>query len=242
MTKLSPQAAAVLEELKSKGTEKTRITYARHGHALERTLGVSVADMKPIAKKLKGRQEVALELYDTGLMDAMYLAGMVADGAKMSEAQLHAWARGADGFSLISDHTVPWVTVEHPKSRELAMEWIGSPGEFLAGSGWCTYSGLVATLPDERLDLKEIQKLLDTIVRDIHTAQNHVKQKMNSFVISVGIYVEPLSLQAKAAARKIGTVTADVGDTACEVPLALAYIAKTEAAGRAGRKRKTIRC
>jgi hypothetical protein len=97
-------------------------------------------------------------------------------------------------------------------------------------------------VPDERLDLKEVQKLLDTAVHDIHTAQNHVKQKMNSFVISVGIYVPALSAKAKAAARKIGTVTADMGDTACEVPLALAYIEKTEAAGRAGKKRKTIRC
>jgi 3-methyladenine DNA glycosylase AlkD len=242
MHHLSPQAAAVVAEMKSKGTEKTRITFARHGHPQERTLGVSVADMKPIAKKLKGQQAIAYELYDTGLMEPMYLAGMVADGAKMTEAQLHAWARGADGLSMISDYTVPWVTVEHAKSRELATEWIGSPGEFLAGSGWCTYSGLVATVPDDSLDLKEIQKLLDTAVHDIHAAQNHLKQKMNSFVISVGIYVGPLSAKAKAAARKIGMVTADVGDTACEVPLALAYIEKAEAAGRAGKKRKTIRC
>jgi hypothetical protein len=34
----------------------------------------------------------------------------------------------------------------------------------------------------------------------------------------------------------------DVGDTACTVPLATAYIEKIEAAGRVGQKRKTIRC
>ena len=103
MIDLSPRAAAVLAEMKSKGTEKTRITYARHGHAMERTLGVSVADMKSIAKKLKGQQAIACELYDTGFMEAMYLAGMVANGAKMAEEQLHAWAKGADGLSMISD-------------------------------------------------------------------------------------------------------------------------------------------
>jgi hypothetical protein len=32
-----------------------------------------------------------------------------------------------------------------------------------------------------------------------------------------------------------------MGDTACEVPLATAYIEKMEAAGKAGKK-KTIRC
>jgi len=51
-----------------------------------------------------------------------------------------------------------------------------------------------------------------------------------------------LSNKAKAAAHKIGAVTVDMGDTACEVPLATAYIEKMEAAGKAGKKRKTIRC
>lgn len=243
MTKdLSAQAAAVLAELKSKGNEKTRITYARHGHAVDRTLGVSVADMKPIAKQLKGQQATALELYDTGIMEAMYLAGMVANGAEMTEAQLHSWAKGADGLSMISDYTVPWVTVEHSKGRELAMDWIGSTGEFLASSGWRTYAGLVTTVPDGHLDMAEIKALLNAIATSIHTAQNRVKLTMNSFLIAVGSYVEPLSAEARAAAHRIGEVRADMGDTACEVPLAIAYIEKAEATGKLGKKRKTIRC
>jgi len=235
-------AAAILAELKSKGNEKTRATYARHGHALERTLGVSVADLKPIAIKLKGHEEIAYELYDSGLMEAMYLAGIVADGAKMTEARLHTWAKGADGLSMISDYTVPWVTMEHAKGRELALAWIASGGEFLAASGWRTYSGLVTTVPDERLDLREIETLLDRISQEIHTAPNRVKLTMNSFVIAAGSYVVPLSAEAKATARKIGPVKADMGDTACEVPAAIAYIEKMETAGKLGKKRKTMRC
>ena len=65
---------------------------------------------------------------------------------------------------------------------------------------------------------------------------------MNGFVIAVGGYVKPLSKQAKASARQIDAVSVDVGDTASNVPLATAYIEKMEAAGRAGKKRKTIRC
>ena len=70
----------ILAELKKKGTEKTRATYARHGMRPDRVFGVSVADLKVIAKEIKGQQALALELYNTGYMDAMYLAGMVADG------------------------------------------------------------------------------------------------------------------------------------------------------------------
>jgi hypothetical protein len=54
--------------------------------------------------------------------------------------------------------------------------------------------------------------------------------------------VKPLLKQAKAAAKQIGTVSVDVGNTACNVPFATAYIEKIEAAGRVGQKRKTIRC
>jgi hypothetical protein len=65
---------------------------------------------------------------------------------------------------------------------------------------------------------------------------------MNGFVIAVGTYVKPLLKEAKAAARQIGEVSVDVGETACNVPLATAYIEKSEAAGSVGKKRKTIRC
>ncbi|MBI3465809.1 MAG: hypothetical protein HY000_22560 [Planctomycetes bacterium] len=65
---------------------------------------------------------------------------------------------------------------------------------------------------------------------------------MNSFVIAVGSYVKPLLNEAKAAAKKIGMVSVDMGDTACKVPLATEYIEKVVKAGRVGRKRKTIKC
>jgi hypothetical protein len=65
---------------------------------------------------------------------------------------------------------------------------------------------------------------------------------MNGFVIAVGSYVAPLLKQAKAAAQEIGPLSIDMGDTSCKVPLASAYIAKVEDAGRVGNKRKTIGC
>ena len=65
---------------------------------------------------------------------------------------------------------------------------------------------------------------------------------MNGFVISVGSYVTPLLPLAKATAARIGKVSIDMGDTACEVPLATVSIEKMEASGKQGQKRKTIRC
>jgi hypothetical protein len=209
---------------------------------LELVYGVSVADLKIVARTIKGQQALGCELYATGIMDAMYLAGMVAEGAQMTEAQLNQWADAAANLQMISEYTVPWVTVENPHARELALSWIQSKKEHVVTSGWTAYSGLLATQPDDALDLAEIEGLLNTVVKSITTAPNRVRYTMNGFVIAVGSYVKPLLKQAKAAARQVGAVTVDVGDTACKVPLATAYIEKLEAAGRTGQKRKTIRC
>ncbi len=234
--------ASIMSELKRKGKESTRKIYARHGMATENMYGVSVADLKTIAKTIKGQQALACELYATGNMDAMYLAGMVADGSKMTAKELNAWAEGAANLQMIAEHTVPWVTVENAQGRELALQWMKSKKERVACSGWCTYAGLLATKPDDALDLAEIKGLLGRVVKEIKGAQNRVRYTMNGFVIAVGIYVKPLSKQAKAAARQIGLVSVDVGDTACDVPVATDRIEKIEATGRAGQKRKTIRC
>jgi len=236
-----PTAATVLADLKSRATEQTRRTYIRHGHPPDQTLGVSNADMKLIAKTIKKQQALACELYDTGIFEARYLAGMVADGAQLTTKQLQKWADAAAGMPMVSEFTIPWVTLENPAARTLALEWIASKKEHVASAGWGTYSGLVITTPDDALDLPEIESLLKSIPTKIKTAPNRVKSKMNSFVICIGTYVAPLYNQALAIAKQLGVVAVDVGDTDCEVPVATERIARNHASGRIA-KRKTIRC
>ena len=230
----------VMKELKKKGSEQTRNTFARHG-APKDMYGVKVADLKVIAKKIKGDQELACELYETGNSDAMYLAGIVADGSQMTKKQLETWAREAS-WHMLSEYTVPGVAHENQHARELAKKWINSKKELVASAGWNTYAGILATTADEDLDLAEIKSLLKRIEKDIDKAPNRVRYTMNGFVIAVGTYVKPLLKQAKATAKKIGTVSVEMGTTSCKVPLATEYIAKVESAGRVGKKRKTIKC
>ena len=74
-----------------------------------------MADLKVIAKKIKGQQALACELYATGNMDAMYLAGLVANGAQMTAKQLNEWAESAEALQIIAEYTVPSVAVENRK-------------------------------------------------------------------------------------------------------------------------------
>ena len=64
-------AASIMAELKKKGSAPTQKTYARHGMASENTFGVSIADLKGIAKTIRGKQALACELYETGKMEAI---------------------------------------------------------------------------------------------------------------------------------------------------------------------------
>jgi hypothetical protein len=237
-----PRLSSIMTDLKKKGTAQTRKIYSRHGMDPDRVLGVSIADLKVIAKSVKGQQALAQELYATGTMEAMYLACLVADGARLSREQLNEWVEWAAGLQTISEYSVPWVTVDRPDARVVALEWMRSKEAHIAAAGWNTYSGLVSVLPDEVLDFAEIQSLLDTVVEEIGSAPNRVRCTMNGFVISVGGYVKPILKQAKAAAGKIGAVQVDVGDTECKIPLALEYIEKIEGRGSVGKKRKTVRC
>src|ERR1700709_553151 len=106
--------ATILADLRSRATEQTRRTYIRHGHPADQTLGVSSADMKLIAKTIKKQQALACELYDTGIFEARYLAGRVADGAQLTTKQLHKWAAAAANMPMVSEFTIPWVTLENP--------------------------------------------------------------------------------------------------------------------------------
>ena len=230
----------VMAELKKKGSAQTRKIFANHG-APESMFGVKVGDLKTIAKKIKGNHELALELYDTGNSDAMYLAGIIADGSLMTKTQLNRWAKNASWY-MVAEYSVPGVAHMHPDAASIAKKWINAKAPHVASAGWSTYVGVVATRDDDELDLDEIESLLTKVEDEIEGAKNRVRYTMNGYVIGVGTYVKPLLKRAKSTAKKIGKVEVDMGGTACKVPLATDYIAKIEKMKRVGKKRKTIKC
>ena len=233
-------AQSILEELKALGSESTARTLKRHG-AQDPCYGVKVGDLQKIRKRLKTDYQLALDLYDTGVYDAMYLAGLIADDARMTKAQLRKWARQAYGASLAGS-TVPWVATGSPHGPALAQEWIDSKDERIAALGWCTLNSIMSVVADEDLDIAGLKKQLRHVAKVIHKSPNAVREAMNGFVIGAGCFVEPLHDLALEVAEKIGEVTVDHGDTACKTPFAPDYIRKVAKMGRVGRKKKTAKC
>jgi 3-methyladenine DNA glycosylase AlkD len=214
----------VLSELDSLGSEQTRKTYRRHG-AGDNVYGVSYANFKVLAKRIKTDHDLAMRLWASGNYDARILATMVADPRAMTEEQIESWAGDLDCYALTG--ALAGLVAKTPYARSIMEKWAQSDEEWRGSAGWQLLGALAEhddTLPDDFFE-----RYLETIERDIHTRKNRVRYSMNSALIAIGVRNPALQERAIVAARKVGTVDVDHGDTSCRTPAAEAYILKTAA-------------
>jgi 3-methyladenine DNA glycosylase AlkD len=234
-------AEEILQEMRPLGKESYKRMLCRNHGVKEPCFGVPIGELKKFQKRIKKDYRLALDLYATGNYDAMYLAGLIADDARMTKQDLQGWVAKADGGALAGT-TVPSVAAGSPHGLEMAMKWIDAKQNVTAAAGWATLSALVSVKDDEVLDLKELKRLLSRVEKTIHQAPDAVRYQMNAFVIAVGCFVSPLTSDALQIAEKIGQVTADLGPNSCQVPDAADYIRKVEKRGTIGKKRKSAKC
>jgi len=233
-------AKEILTELKPLGSDSYKKVIFNHG-VKEPCFGVKVSDLQKIVKRIKVDYQLALDLYATGNYDAMYLAGLIADDARMTKKDLNLWVAQAYCKPLLGA-TVPWVAAGSPHGWEIALEWIDAKTANTAAAGWATLGSLVSIKDDADLDLAALKQLLARVQKTIHQAPNEARSQMNLFIIAVGSYVKSLTATAVQTGEKVGPVTVDVGNTACQVPFAPDSIAKVEKRGSIGKKRKSAKC
>src|SRR5262245_13998239 len=236
----SPTAKEVVEELRPLGTEGYRKVLRNHGIP-DPVFGVKVEDLKKVQKRVKKVYQLALDLYDTGIYDARYLAGLVADETKMTEMDLRSW-RATANCAAVREYVVARVAAETGHGRELALEWIDSADAGAATAGWSTLGRLVSITDDADLDLDELKRLLARVQESIRVQPNRVREAMNGFVIAAGSFVRGLTALAIRTGKAIGPVEVDMGNTACQVPFAPDYVQKVKQRGAVGKKRKSTRC
>lgn len=230
----------IIQKLEELGSEQIKNIYINHG-AKEPCFGVKTADLKKLVKYVKKDHELALKLYDSGIYEAMYLAGLSVNPKLMTKETLQEWVKKAYCYNL-AEYSVAQVAAESNYALELIREWLDAGEEMIAVAGWSGYSNYLSITSNEELDISEIRGLLDKVKDTIHGERNRVRYVMNSFVISAGSYIPELTEEAKQVGESIGKVHVDVGNTACKVPLAVEYIEKVESKDRVGLKRKTCIC
>jgi 3-methyladenine DNA glycosylase AlkD len=233
-------AKEVLAELRPLGSDGYKRVIFKHG-VKEPCFGVKIEELKKIQKRVKMDYALANDLFATGVYDAQYLAGLIADDAKMTKADLQRWLDSAN-CDAIAGFAVAWVAAGSPHGPDAALKWIDSKDDTTSATGWATLASIVSIKEDAELDLALLKNLLQRVEKAIHSAPNRTRYQMNVFVIALGCHVASLTKAALDAGARIGKVTCDMGDTACQVPSIPDYIRKVQTRGTIGKKRKSAKC
>lgn len=207
--------------LEKAGSEQTRKTYRRHG-AEDPMFGVSFATLKTLVKEIGVDHDLAIALWDTGNHDARTLAVKIADPVRVTAAELDRWA--AASRARMCGGYAAMLAAESPHGAAKAREWSSSSDPKLRAVGWmlCGQLSNADEKGSEDASLKQIEKVEKTI----HGASNAERDAMNMALITIGGRSAALRKAATAAAKRIGKVEVDHGDTACKTPDAASYIEK----------------
>jgi len=217
-------ANEVMRELQTLGTEQNRKIYRRHGVG-ENMFGLSYANLGALKKKIKTDHALAEALWASGNHDARVLATMIADPAQMTDRDLEAWARDLDNYVIVDNFV--GLAAKTAFVRKKADKWSKSKDEWIGRAGWHLIGQLAMHDPD--LPDDDFEAHLAVIERDVHTRKNRVREAMNNTLIAIGIRNAALQKKAIAAAKRIGAVDVDHGETGCKTPDAVPYILKAAA-------------
>ena len=124
------EAREVLAWLERTGTKKTRDGMARYGIVAPRAFGVTVGALRACARRLGQDHALAARLWKSGWYEARMLATMVDDPARVTAAQMEAWARDFDNWAICD--TACFVLFDRsPLAWARAKKWASSPREFV---------------------------------------------------------------------------------------------------------------
>ncbi len=211
-----------MSALEAAGSAQTRKTYARHG-ATGPMFGVSFATLKTMRKQIGIDHELALALWDTGNVDACNLAVKVVDPARMSSADLDRWA-GTPSARMFSTY-VAYLAAEGPHAHKKCETWLTARKETVRSVGWSLVAALA--MLDEVLPDAWFATRLAEIEVSIHESPNAQRSAMLHALIAIGCRSAALRKSVTAAAKRIGKVEIDHGDTACKTPDVVPTLEKT---------------
>ena len=95
------QAAEVMALLRDHASADARALLGpRYGSPVDNALGVSMADMKRLARPLGRDHALAADLWATGVYEARVVAGLVDDPAAVTVEQLDSWCADFDSWAI----------------------------------------------------------------------------------------------------------------------------------------------
>lgn len=207
-----------LKQLKALGDAKVRAQNAKSG-AGDNQFGVSLGDIRALAKKIKTNHALALSLWDTENADAQFLATLLIEPKKLSAKDMDRMVRSIS-FSRVADWLISYVVRQHSDKEALRQKWMVDDNRWAARAGWDLTCERVAKNPDG-LDLPA---LLSRIESELAGAAPEVQWTMNNSLATIGIHTQKLRKRAIDIGEKIGLYRDWPVSKGCTPPFAPIWI------------------
>lgn len=189
-----------LNKLKAKANPNNVGGMARYGMTAERRLGVSVPDMRRIAKELGKDHELALELWKTEIPEARIVASMIGEPEKLTENQMEEWVEGIDSWD-VCDQVCMNLFEKTPIAWKKILEWSEREEEFVKRAAFA----LAACIAWHMKEVEDVEfvKLLPVLKRGATDDRNFVKKAVSWALRNIGKRNLNLNRAAIKAAKEI---------------------------------------
>ncbi|MBT2132744.1 DNA alkylation repair protein [Croceibacterium sp. LX-88] len=207
-----------LARLEALGSERVRELNSKRGVTGDQ-YGVMMGDIRKLADEIKSDHSLALELWDTRILEARLLAVLLIKPKELSGAALNQLVR-ANRQLPVSDWLNSYVVKVHPEKEDLRQRWMESDHPMAARAGWSLTAERVAKKPDG-LDLA---RLLDRIEAEMATADPEPQWTMNNTLAAIGINHPQHRERALAIGEALGVYRDYPTSAGCTSPFAPAWI------------------
>jgi len=215
-------AKEILTTLEQLGKPQTAAIYKRHGSG-DNVFGVLTPHMAKLQKQIKNDHTLAMALWKTGNAEARVLALHAADPAKVTRADADVFVK--DGPVRFVGSYLSALLARSPIAENTMRAWMRSADESFREMGYGLLSARLRQDADSVSDA-DAGAIVATIEKDIHRSPNWARYSMNSALIAIGVFKPALRKKAIEAAKRIGHVDVNHGETNCKTPDAASYIDK----------------
>jgi 3-methyladenine DNA glycosylase AlkD len=193
-------SSRLVRELRAAGSEENREGMARFGIRAEGMLGVPIAVLRPLAKRVGRDHDLAQALWDSGLHEARILASMVDEPEKVTVRQMEAWARDFDSWDLV-DQCCANLFARTPMAYRMAERWAGRKAEFVKRAGYSLMASLA--VKDKAAPDAPFERFLQLVEGGADDDRNFVRKGVNWALRQIGKRNDRLRAKATRTAERI---------------------------------------
>ena len=190
----------VLKKLKGLSDPKAVEGMARFGINPENTFGVSIPNLRKIAKETGIDHALAQQLWASGIHEARILASMVDDPKRTTEEQMESWVKDFDSWD-VCDGCCMNLFEKTRFAYQKAFEWSSDDKEFIKRAGFVMMARLAVS--DKKTDDQQFELFLPIIKREASDNRNFVKKAVNWALRQIGKRNLNLNGKALATAKEI---------------------------------------